>query len=112
MKGMNESEQEENVKGMSESKQEKNVKRNLKRVPKKKLAGDGSTRVLVLGVLSLIVPIIGVFLGLFAIGLGIMFEFKPGGKMPVKVMVGIWLGAISFVITLLGLVFFVPMLLL
>ena len=93
---------------MSEFKREKNVRR----VSKKKSAGDGSIRVLVLGILSLVIPIVGVFLGLAAIGLGIMFKFKADGKANVKVGIGMWLGVISFVLTLLGLIFFVPMLVL
>ena len=99
--------------GMSEFKQGKNVKRNVGKASKKKSpTGDGSTRVLVLGVLSLVIPIVGVFLGIVALVLGVMYKFSGNGNGRMRVNVGMWMGFFSFVITLLGLIFFVPMLVL
>ena len=78
----------------------------------KSSGGDGSTRVLIFGILSLIIPIFGVFLGMVALFLGVKYKLKGKGNGRIKVNIGMWMGVFSFVITLLGLIFFVPILLL
>ena len=95
---------------MSETVQKKRANLKAKgRRKRKSFASDKSTRVLIFGVLSLIIPIFGVFLGIVAVVLGIMYRLtgKEAGRL--KVNIGLWMGVISFVITLLGLIFFVPL---
>jgi hypothetical protein len=73
-----------------------------------------SNLVLLLGILSVIIPIIGVFLGLAAIGLGIKAKVKPKAKTKengrIKIRIGMALGVASLVLTVVGLIFFLPML--
>ena len=97
---------------MSEVMQKKSAGVKSKEKNKRKSSmGDGSMRVLIFGVLSLIIPIVGVFLGVVALALGVMYKLTRNGSGCMKVNIGMWMGVISFVLTLLGLIFFVPMLL-
>ena len=69
----------------------------------------GSKLILLLGILSVIIPIIGVFLGLAAIGLGIKAGIKTKGNGRIQIRIGMVLGVISLVLTVVGLIFFLPM---
>ena len=68
-----------------------------------------SNLVLLLGILSVVIPIIGAFLGLAAIGLGIKAKImgKRNGRM--KINIGLLLGVVSLIITVIGLIFFLPL---
>jgi len=70
----------------------------------------GSNLVLLFGILSVIIPIIGVFLGLAAIGLGIKGKVTARGNGQTQIRIGMILGGISVVLTVVGLVFFLPLL--
>ena len=69
----------------------------------------GSRLVLLLGILSVIIPIIGVFLGLWAIGLGIKVKITARGNGHTQIRIGMILGLISVVLTVVGLIFFLPL---
>ena len=69
----------------------------------------GSKLVLLLGILSVIIPIIGVFLGLAAIGLGIKAKVSSRGNGQTQIRIGMILGLISVVLTVVGLIFFLPL---
>jgi hypothetical protein len=74
-----------------------------------KVVMNGSKWVLLLGVLSLLIPIIGVFLGMLAIGLGIKSKVQAKGNGYIQVKIGMILGITSVVLTIVGLVFFLPL---
>jgi hypothetical protein len=61
----------------------------------------------------MIIPIIGVFLGLAAIGLGIKAKIVPkaksNGNGRIQIGIGMGLGVISLVATVVGLILFLPM---
>jgi len=69
----------------------------------------GSKLVLLFGILSVIIPIIGVFLGLAAIGLGIKNKITVRGNGQTQIRIGMILGLFSVVLTVVGLVFFLPL---
>ena len=69
----------------------------------------GSKLVLLLGILSVIIPIIGVFLGMAAIGLGIKARMKARGNGRIQIKIGMILGVLSLVLTVVGLILFLPM---
>ena len=71
-----------------------------------------SNLVLLLGILSVLVPVIGVFLGLAAIGLGIKAKVMNKKNGRIKINIGMILGLMSLVITVIGLIFFLPLLIL
>jgi hypothetical protein len=86
------------------------VKHNLRKM---EIFMKESKLVLLLGILSVLIPIIGVFLGLAAIGLGIKAKVVPKTKSKVngriQIRIGMVLGVISLVLTVVGLFFFLPM---
>ena len=69
----------------------------------------GSKSVLLFGILSVIIPIVGVFLGLAAIGLGIKAKVTARGNGQTQIKIGMILGLISVVLTVIGLIFFLPL---
>jgi len=70
---------------------------------------NGSKLVLLFGILSVIVPVVGVFLGMVAIGLGIKTNITANGNGRTQRRIGMILGLLSVVLTIVGLFFFLPL---